>query len=224
MKTEELESVYKLVKQSLKTVKFSQFEAKDKVRSRMDALISLNKLKTEAQIMAFFKNKPFIYKLDDATWFGFVIQDRQKQPDKTISTITAVCIMHRVYTSSGHIYYVESPNEKIVTFTSHFFDRYKERLHYKTKDAAIRAFLKDITLHNLQSKFEKIKNSKRRMSTFMSFDKGVGLGLSLDNIVTLKTFVSDDLLREKQANNKALLLEMSEHKQQIEDYLKEKNK
>jgi hypothetical protein len=197
MTTEEIELVHKEMVAANKRIKiYVEREAE----LRVMGLMRHAKLKNEMQFLEEFHKKPLVYKESENLWWGFInIQQEERRYNRTF------VVLKRAYTSKGAIYFrppedvISDINLGYVGYTSHFFDRYRERLNLKNKDVAIRNFIKDILTKDITGfRAIPIPGSKRRKETIMKISDGIGLGVKMQETVIVKTFINNSQLNNYQ--------------------------
>ena len=96
--------------------------------------------------------------------------------------------------------------EPIVLYTSHFFDRFRERMNIQSKlrEVSIRHFVDQC--RNTQLCTQVTDDQK----TIMYLGKGLALGERISNITLNKTYISDSQLSDSQRETKEDLEESSE--------------
>lgn len=107
------------------------------------------------------------------------------------------CIMYRIKTTKGSIYLMPAHDKDLICYTAHFFDRYKQRINdnkIKTRSDAIKHFMKsNICQDNLKA-YVKTKSNE----LVLQMNNGIGLGIPLNPIALITTFISNNMLNDKQ--------------------------
>jgi hypothetical protein len=216
MTTEELEYIGKQLVDADKRIRF---DLEREYIFRLGRLVELNKLKTEKQMSKFFTGRPFVYKFSEQYWWGFT-----HRLDEKYKIIVSYVELKRMYTQKGQIYFFPRNNEfDGVAFTSHFMDRYMQRLKIKNRDVAIRHFLKKkLEMDVTGWKSSPVPGSKRRFEVITDVGDGVGLGFQMDRIVAFKTFITKEQMKGRQIHDIRNLheyIEMMETETKYEDLL-----
>jgi hypothetical protein len=191
MTTEEVLRIRGLMTEANKRIRI---DAERETEFKVTDIVFRNKLKSPKQLRNFFLDKPFVYKASENLWWGF---RHGETADNAYRTFVE---LKRVYDKGGNIYFRPPFGEfDCVGYTSHFFDRYMQRMGLKTKDLAIRNFLKKtLELDMVGFTAERIPGSKRRKEAIMNIADGVGLGIMVGNTVIWKTFVTNHQLNGQQ--------------------------
>lgn len=114
--------------------------------------------------------------------------------------------LREIKTSFGKAYYqisVHSTKPIITVFTSHFFDRYAVRIGIadnileaqKKRKEAIYSYLGS-NLSNKKTRNEFLEDENHDIA--IGTDNGLCLGVKYENVILVKTFVSNDMLRGNQ--------------------------
>ena len=118
-------------------------------------------------------------------------------------------------TQSGRVYFLYQDGPP-VCLTAHFFDRYAERiLQTKTRtetNAARDKAIRDWATSYVGTLHSGIVSKVNRNNMFeMPHPKGMCLGEKASELMIVKTFVSDSMLRDHQGATKEMLLDMSQN-------------
>ena len=183
-----------------KTINGLRFDDEKFTWEKVFAICDHNKLKgTKPNVVLtkaaqrLFRNKPFIYKVSDNIYYGFLVA---KHTDKQFYWVNLM--LYRVSTPKGQLYISKAMNGDITIYTAHAFDRYAQRCGLKNRDKAIRNFLKDFALRptgNFDVSDKRFPNSQ-----ILSTTTGMFLGEGLNKVTLMKTFISNKELTDRQAD------------------------
>lgn len=171
---------------------------------RLTNLLYHNKIRDLLDKRAFkiFHKKPFFRQEEDNIYTSFVVAYTKKGSNKGYHS--ECIILYEMSTPNGRIFFTLPKKDMCSVFTSHFFNRYYQRVfntntipHGKEKINCIKDLINGITLQMVSDDTVGVTPTKNK--TFIcKFIKGAGLGnyYYYDGRLYLlfKTFISNDML------------------------------
>lgn len=156
--------------------------------------------------IAFFKDKVFTSELKD----GSLVSYKCFIKDKKFLTFSS--ILYSIKTSGGIVYVLPNFQGDYQTYqssfftgdftcwTAHFFDRYNERMSLEFKNGirkrTIKSFIQECLAKNLALEYERKEKDGTDIYSFCG--DGLMCGEIAENIVLNITFLSEEMLNEKQ--------------------------
>jgi len=161
-----------------------------------EELIEINRtIKKSTKVAAALENKKFEYEKYGAHFCHKVVLRHGK-------ILNSYQWLKEINTSNGKAYFqinCDADNVLITVFTSHFFDRFAMRTGMassiseavKMREEAIYEYMRS----NLSVNDDKIEHDGE---IAIGTEKGLCLGIKRDNIVMIKTFISNEMLKGNQ--------------------------
>lgn len=188
------------IKNFIRSNKF--IKNQDYCNHRISSILSHNKLRNIYDKKAFkiFHKKPFFRNEGDGMFASFIVAFTKKH-------YYAECvILYELSTPNGKIYFTINDTNICGIFTSHFFDRYFQRV-FKTNSIptgkqrieVIKDLINGITSQMVGNEPIGITPTKDGKKFIGKFSKGAGLGNIYDDdriYLLYKTFISNDMLNK----------------------------